>query len=75
LKQAPVTFYYISICKRGKEKGGLSPVRKEAKEFLKKADFGLITVSPDEKIGKGKLRDHRRRLGEELIKERFVFEG
>jgi len=75
LKQTPVTFYHISFSKRGKEEGGLSPVRKEAKEFLKKADFGLIAVSPNEEVGKGKLRDHRRRLGEELIKERFVFEG
>jgi hypothetical protein len=55
LKQARVTFYHIPFSKRRKEERSLSPVRKETEEFLKKADFVLIAISPDEKVGKGKL--------------------
>jgi hypothetical protein len=50
-----VTLYHIPFSKGRKEERSLPSGRQEAKEFLKKADLGLITVSPDEKIGKGKL--------------------
>jgi hypothetical protein len=75
LKQILVTFYHISLSKGGKEKGNLSPVGKEAEEVLKTTDFGLIALLPDEKVGKGKFRNHRRELVEELIKKWFVFES
>jgi hypothetical protein len=75
LKETLITYYHISLSNRRKEKRTFSLLREEAEEVLKTADFDLIGISPDEKVGEGKFRNHRREPSEELITEGFVFEG
>jgi hypothetical protein len=75
LEQTLITLYPISFSDGGEEKESLSLVGKEAEEILKTTDFGLIAKSPDEKVGKGKFRNLRGKMGEEVIEERLLFEG
>ena len=75
LKQNPKTFYHISLSNGRKEKGIFLLICQEAEKVLKTADFYLVGMPPNEEVGKGKFRSHRREPTESFVEKRLFFKG